>query len=192
MADAPTFEFFFDVASPYTYLAATRIDAAAADAGVTAIWRPFLLGAVLKATGNAPPALVPARGRYMFKDLQRWSKRLDIPLVLPSMFPTNTLTAQRILAASPDPQSLRTTAHALFQAYWADGRDIGDRSVLSDVLGQDLVDVAATDAAKDALRAHTTDAIERGAFGAPTFYVGDQMYFGNDRLDWALEAARTA
>lgn len=192
MADAPTIEFFFDVVSPYTYLASTRIDAAAAAAGVSVIWRPFLLGAVMKATGNKPPALVPARGRYMFKDLQRWSKRLGVPLALPSAFPTSTLTAQRILAANPDPKVMRRTAQALFHAYWADGHDIGDISVLSNILGQDIVDTAATDAAKDALRAHTADAIARGAFGAPTFYAGDHMYFGNDRLDWALEAARTA
>ena len=192
MAATSTLEFFFDVASPYTYLASTRIDADASAAGVQVTWRPFLLGAVMKATGNQPPALVLARGRYMYKDLLRWSKRLNVPFKMPAVFPVSSLTAQRILAASTDPATTRDTAHRLFQAYWVNDRDIGDHKVLVEILGSEAVASAQTELAKDALRAHTSDAISRGAFGAPTFYAGDRMYFGNDRLDWAIEAARTA
>ncbi len=182
-------ELFFDVVSPYSYMACARVDAVAAEHGVTVRWRPFFLGGVMKATGNRPPAELPARGLYMLTDLQRWSARLGVPFGFPSIFPMNTLVAQRILASEPDHDAMRDLALRLFRAYWAEDRDISDPAVLADIAGAAALVRAATPDAKAALRDASDEAVSRGAFGAPTFYLGEQMWFGNDRLDWAVEAA---
>ena len=114
-------EFFFDVASPYSYLAAARLDALGKSGEVDVVWRPFLLGAVFKATGNRAPAMVPAKGRYLYRDLRRWADRDGIALRWPKQFPVNSLLAQRALLAA-DAQggqaALRGLAMALFEAYW--------------------------------------------------------------------------
>lgn len=184
-----TLELFFDVVSPYSYMACSRIDEVAVQHGVTVQWRPFFLGGVMKATGNKPPAQLPARGLYMLKDLTRWSTRLDVPFRFPSIFPMNTLAAQRILASEPDHDAMRDLAKRLFRAYWADDRDISDAAVLADIAGAEALARAQSPEAKAALRAPTDQAVARGAFGAPTFFLGDEMWFGNDRLEWAVEAA---
>jgi 2-hydroxychromene-2-carboxylate isomerase len=121
----PSIEFFFDIVSPYSYMASLQIDAIGERTGLEVQWRPFLLGGVFKATGNAMPAQVPARGDYLRRDLQRWAKRLDIAFVFPDFFPCNSLVPMR-------------------------------------------------------------------AFGAPSIFVGDELFFGNDRLQMVEEAARVA
>jgi len=121
----PSIEFFFDIVSPYSYMASLQIDAIGERTGLEVQWRPFLLGGVFKATGNAMPAQVPARGDYLRRDLQRWAKRLDIAFVFPDFFPYNSLVPMR-------------------------------------------------------------------AFGAPSIFVGDELFFGNDRLQMVEEAARVA
>lgn len=184
----PALEFFFDIVSPYSYLASTRVHALAASAGVDVRWRPFFLGGVMKATGNQPPASLPARAPYMLRDLQRWAARGGVPFRFPSRFPVSTLSAQRALVGL-EGAALEGAARGLFQAYWAEDRAIDDPAVIADVIGVDAAAEATTAEAKAALRTATDEAVARGAFGAPSFFVGDELFFGNDRLEWAVEAA---
>lgn len=182
-------EFFYDIGSPYSYMAATQIEAIAADCGAQVVWRPILLGGVFKAVGNAPPATLPARGMYMFKDLQRWSAYYGVPWTLPATFPTNSLLAMRALTALPK-EALPAASLALFSAYWVDGRDVASPEVVADVLGVEAVARAQEQSVKDALKAATDEAVARGAFGVPTFFVGGEMFFGNDRLPFVERALR--
>ncbi len=184
-------ELFFDIGSSYSYLAATQIEAVAARVGATVRWRPFLLGAVFKATGNDLPARIPAKLRWMLSDMGLWSTHYGIPFRIPSRFPLITLRTQRALAAaerSCGPQSLRPFALALFEAYWVKDLDVTTDAVISDAAAAAGLDgaaiVAAIDApeTKDLLRATTDEAVKRGAFGAPAMFVGDILFWGNDRL----------
>lgn len=195
-ASLPAIEFAFDIASPYSYLASEQVDALAERLGTSAVWHPVLLGGIFAATGNAPPATVPARGRYMLKDLHAWAAVYGIPFSFPASFPANSLLAQRTLVAIDRLQGqerLRAASHALFRAYWADGQDPTLRETIERVLGHAgfdvgaLLDAAVTPENKDALKARTQSVIDRGAFGVPTLFVRDRMYFGNDRLQ-LLEA----
>jgi 2-hydroxychromene-2-carboxylate isomerase len=181
-------EFFWDAASPYTYLAATQIESLAARAGATVAWRPFLLGKVFEATGNRMPAAVPAKGKHLFRDVQRWAQHYGVPVGFPKVFPVNSVLALRAgLAASAQGKGAEF-AKAVMRAYWGDGNDIGQPEVVSAVAasvgldGPALLLQAQEQPVKDQLRANTEEAVKRGAFGAPTFFVGEQMFWGNDRL----------
>ncbi|HSW12951.1 MAG TPA: 2-hydroxychromene-2-carboxylate isomerase [Solimonas sp.] len=182
-----TIEFFWDAASPYTYLAATQIDALAQRCGCTVQWRPFLIGKAFEATGNRAPAMIPAKGKYLFKDLRLWARHYSVPLFFPRVFPVNSLSAQRIGCAVPE-ERIGDWARAVMTAYWTRDVDISQAEVLkgvADSIGLDgaaLLAATQDPAVKDRLRANTDEAVERGAFGAPTFYVGEQMFWGNDRL----------
>lgn len=178
-------ELFFDIGSSYSYLAATQMEGVARRTGVPVRWRPFLLGAVFKATGNDMPARIPAKARWMMHDMALWSKHYGIPLRVPSRFPLITLRTQRALAAAElrDPASVPAFALALFRAYWAEDRDVTSDEVIRE-LAPDPGIVAAIDApeTKDHLRATTDEAVRRGAFGAPAMFVGDALFWGNDRI----------
>jgi len=182
-----TIEFFWDAASPYTYLAATQIDALAQRSGGSLQWRPFLVGKAFEATGNRAPAMIPAKGKYLFKDLRLWAKHYGVPLFFPRVFPVNSLMAQRIACALP-PEKVGDWGKAVMTAYWTKDVDIGQAEVLKGIAasigldGDALLAATQDPAVKDRLRANTDEAVERGAFGAPTFYVGEQMFWGNDRL----------
>ncbi len=180
-------ELFFDVVSPYSYLASTQVAALAARHGISVRWRPFFLGGVMKATGNQPPATLPARAPYLLRDVQRWAAKYGVPLQFPRRFPANTLLAQRMLTALQSDEVARL-APGFFALYWAEGGDVTDPDTLrgrADALGFDggaLLAAAAGDEVKDRLKATTDEAVRRGAFGAPTFFFDGEMYFGNDRL----------
>lgn len=182
-----TIEFFWDAASPYTYLAATQIEALAQRCGCTLQWRPFLIGKAFEATGNRAPAMIPAKGKYLFKDLRLWARHYGVPLFFPRVFPVNSLMAQRIACALP-PEQVGHWAQAVMTAYWTKDADIGQAEVLKGIAasigldGEALLAATQDPAVKDRLRANTDEAVERGAFGAPTFYIGEQMFWGNDRL----------
>lgn len=184
-----TVEFLFDVVSPFSYLASTRIEAIAADCDAAVTWRPIFLGGVMKATGNRPPASLPARAPYLATDLQRWARFYGVPFRFPEGFPANTLTAMRALVAEPEAR-WPELAHRLFQAHWGDGRDLSQPEVLTELVGPEAVERAADPAVKARLRALTDAAVDRGVFGAPTFFIDGEMFFGNDRLPFVEQALR--
>lgn len=186
---APTVEFFFDYVSPYSYLADARIADVCREAGATLVYRPFFLGGVMKAAENRPPGLVAAKARYMLTDLERWASSYGVPMRFAARFPQNTLRAMRVALAAQDAGVFEPYHRAAFRAVWAEGRDLGNEGDLVAVLhaaglapGR-LLDASEEPALKERLKAQTQEAVDRGAFGAPTFFVGDTMFFGNDRLD---------
>lgn len=125
-----TIEFFWDAASPYTYLAATQIEAVAHRCGATLVWKPFLLGKVFEATGNRSPVSVPAKGKHLFEDLRRWARLYGVPFQFPKVFPVNSLAALRIACALPEEQRA-PWAKAVMQRYWSKDADIGQPEVLT-------------------------------------------------------------
>ena len=180
-------EFFFDIASTYSYLASTQIDALGERVGVPVRWRPMLLGGVLKATHNRAPIEVPAKARYMLTDLHDWAQLYGIELRFPTQFPPNALPIQRVLSAVAE-ADVAVLAKVLFNAYWTQQQNLSDLAVLAHVIhaagfpSVELLARAQDQDTKDRLRATTDEAVTRGAFGAPTFFVGDRMFWGNDRL----------
>ncbi|MCI0913846.1 2-hydroxychromene-2-carboxylate isomerase [Pseudomonas sp. NPDC089743] len=193
-----TVEFFFDLGSPASYLAWTQLPALCARHGATLQYRPMLLGGVFQATGNASPAMIPAKGRYMFTDLGRFAARYGVPFGLPPGFPINTLALMRGLVGTQlrAPERFETLLAALFNGLWVQRRNLGDAAVLEQVLAdagfsaaefQVLIGDAEV---KAALKQTTEEAVERGVFGAPTCFVDGQMYFGQDRLDFVADALK--
>ena len=174
-------EFFYDIGSPYSYLAAAQMDGLAVDTGLAVEWRPFLLGGVFKASGNQPPISVPARGPYLVKDLKRCAAQQGVPFRMPSRFPLNTLLPMRVLCGMPDAQ-LPDATMKLYRAYWFDDMDVSSPDVVASLLGADAVARAGDDVVKDRLKRNSEEAVQRGAFGAPTMFVGDEMFFGADRV----------
>jgi 2-hydroxychromene-2-carboxylate isomerase len=191
-----TLEFFYDFVSPYSYLASTRVEAEVARVGGTVRFRPFLLGGVFNATGNRAPIETAAKGTHMVTDLGRWARRLGVPFTWPAKFPVLTVLPLRAAFAAEKAGQLVPFTHAVYRAYWAEGKDISDPAVVEAAARGAGLDgaalVAAAPAFKDALKAQTQEAIDRGSFGAPTFFVGQEMFIGNDRLDFALEALAAA
>jgi len=183
-----TIEFFFDPASTYSYLAATQIEAFGKAHGATVQWKPFLLGKAFEATGNKMPAAIPAKGKYLFKDATMWAKLYKVPFVFPKNFPLNSVLASRAIIAADQAAQGVPFALAALTAYWAEGADLTQPEAVAAIAGKLGLDGAAILAAtgeaavKDVLRANTEDAIARGVFGAPTFFIGKQMFWGNDRL----------
>jgi 2-hydroxychromene-2-carboxylate isomerase len=193
-----TVEFFFDLGSPASYLAWTQLPAICARQEATLHYRPMLLGGVFQATGNASPAMIPAKGRYMFTDLGRFAARYGVAFGLPPGFPINTLTLMRGLMGVQlrSPAQFATLLEVLFTGLWVQRRNLGDDAVLADVLSQGGFDpqafhaLAADAEVKAALKQATEEAVARGVFGAPTCFVGEAMYFGQDRLDFVEDALR--
>jgi 2-hydroxychromene-2-carboxylate isomerase len=156
----------------------------------------MLLGGVFKATGNASPVTVPAKGRWMGQDIARFAQRYGVPFAHNPHFPINTLTLMRGAAGLQlrDPQALMRYVDAVFHAMWVQPRDVGAPQELAEVLGaagfdaEPFLALAADPDVKAALVATTEEAVARGAFGAPTFFVGEQMFFGQDRLDFVRDA----
>lgn len=187
-------EFYFDVGSPASYLAWTQIARLAERHGAEVVYQPMLLGGVFKATGNASPASVPAKGRYTRIDFERFARRYQVPFAQNPFFPINTMQLMRGAVALLDDDQFQPYVDAVFRAIWVEGQNMGDPDVVARVLGGQGFDVAGLlqqindPAVKERLRQITERAIERGVFGAPTFFVGDEMFFGQDRLDF-VEAA---
>jgi 2-hydroxychromene-2-carboxylate isomerase len=194
----PSVEFFFDFGSPTSYLAWSQLPKLAADCGATLLWRPMLLGGVFKATGNASPASIPAKGRWMNDDMARWAKRYGVALTHNPHFPINTLTLMRGAAGMQlrRPGDFDRYVDTVFRAMWHTPCNLGDPAVLAATLQQAGFDVDALIAlvgdaeVKARLIATTEEAVARGVFGAPTMFVGEQMFFGQDRLDFVREALR--
>jgi 2-hydroxychromene-2-carboxylate isomerase len=160
------------------------------------VLRPMLLGGVFKATGNASPATVPAKGRWMFDDLARWAQRYGVPFVHNPNFPVNTLPLMRIATGvqMTQPESFLRCCDAIFNAMWREQCNLADAAQLAARLAgagleaQALLALAAQADVKARLIATTDEAVARGVFGAPSFFVGDQLFFGQDRLDFVRDA----
>ncbi len=189
-----TVEFYFDVGSPASYLAATQLPRICDDAGATLVYRPMLLGGVFQATGNASPNQIPAKGRYVFHDLLRYAKRYGVPFRMNPSFPINTLMRGATAMQLQKPDRFLAYVDTIFKAIWVDGLDMNDGAVVAGVvqrIGLDPAGVMAAVTAPDvkaALKATTEEAVARGIFGAPTMFVGSTMFFGQDRLEFVREA----
>jgi 2-hydroxychromene-2-carboxylate isomerase len=189
-------EYFFDVGSPTSYLAWTQLPNVAAETGATIVWRPMLLGGVFKATGNASPVTVPAKGRWMNEDIQRFAQRYGVQFRFNPHFPINTLTLMRGAAGMQmrSPGEFLRYVDVIERAMWETPKNLGDPEVRAATLADAGFDLAAFAAlvgdpeVKAKLIATTDEAVARGVFGAPTFFVGDQMFFGQDRLDFVRAA----
>ena len=189
-------EFFFDVGSPTTYLAWTQLPALCERAAAVLVYRPMLLGAVFQATGNASPVAVPAKGRFMGADMPRFALRYGVPFKMNPYFPINTLALMRGAAGVQlhAPERLGDYLRTVFQAMWVEGLNMNDAAVAAQALAAAGFDPAEVMAwaneapVKAALRATTEEAVARGVFGAPTMFVGAEMFFGQDRLDFVREA----
>ena len=191
-----TVEFCFDFGSPTSYLAYTQLPKIAAECGADIVWQPMLLGGVFKATGNASPVSVPAKGRWMSHDIQRWARRYAVPFVFNPHFPINTLSLMRgaVGIQMHRPDDFERYLGVVFHAMWEAPRNLSDAAVLAATLNEAGLDSDAFAAmvgepqVKASLVANTENAVARGVFGAPTFFVGEQMFFGQDRLDFVREA----
>lgn len=188
-------EVFFDYSSPFAYLGATQIERVADANGARVVWRPFLLGALFKAIGTplVPiDAFPPAKHRYYRLELERWAARYGVPFVFSSRFPLRTVDALRLTLLAPE--HLRgPLVHAIMRASWAEDRDPADHVVLAaacDEAGVDRALLARLGDAKQALFDATDEARVRGVPGAPTFAVGEELFWGQDRLTLVEDALR--
>jgi 2-hydroxychromene-2-carboxylate isomerase len=185
---ATELEFFFDYGSPFSYLADTQLKGLAQRTGALVVYRPMLLGGVFKETGNASPIAIEAKRKYAMNDLQRWANQYGVPAPDNPHFPINTIRLMRGAIAAERAGVFAAYHRAIFDAFWREGLNLGDAAVVRGTLqraGLDAERVAAMSeehAVKDGLRVATEAAVARGAFGAPTFFVGEQMFWGNDRL----------
>ena len=169
--------------SPYSYIASTLIDEVVERNNAKLNWKPILLGGVFKAIeGVIAPGLVPVKKPYLIKDLKRLSTFYNIPFNMPSDFPIRTVLSMRVLS-SLNPEKIPQSAHTLFKAYWVENRDIAEPEVVSKLIDSDSVERANLQEIKNTLFQSTKEAVTRGVFGAPTFFVGDEMFFGHDRIN---------
>lgn len=192
-------EFWFEFASTYSYPAAMRVEDIARRYASPVLWRPFLLGPIFRDQGwrDSPFNIYPVKGRYMWPDLERTCAGLRIPFRRPSLFPRNGLLAGRIACVSEWDEWVPQFVRNVYAANFADDRDIVEPDVLLNCLNglvadpETILAAARDENAKYRLRRNTERAVELGIFGAPTFVVGNQLFWGNDRLEAALEWSRT-
>jgi 2-hydroxychromene-2-carboxylate isomerase len=190
-------EFWFDFASNYSYLSVIRMRELARAAGVTVLWRPFLLGPIFKSFGwdNSPFVLQKEKGAYVWRDTARQCEKYDIPWQQPSQFPRSSVLASRIAVYATELPWLEDFCRRVMIFNFAADLDINSEEQMVDVLASLGLDAAAIIESaqcaenKHRLRERTEEAKRRGIFGAPTFFVGEDMFWGNDRLDDAIALA---
>lgn len=197
-----TLEFFYDFTSPTAYLAWRRLPGVLERTGATVKYRPMFLGGVMQTTGNRPPGTLPQKARWMAEDLQRWAKKYNTPYKLNPHFPMMTLMVQRAAQEWVDRPDFQKYMAAIFTAAWQDQKNIGDKAALAEIVAaagfspEEFFAAAENPANKEKLKATTDEAVARGVFGAPTFFVqttqGEEMHFGQDRLDFVEEALTRA
>jgi glutathione S-transferase kappa 1 len=190
----PQLELFYDVVSPYSYLAFEVLLRYRPRWKLELVWRPALLAGVMKSVGNVPPATLPARAPNLARDLQRKARYYDVPMGFPEDFPGNTLNAMRLttLVQREQPQRLEALSRALWERHWRDGHEVASTPSLEAAcaaadVDKGLVSRIGEQAVKDALKACTDDAVARGAFGFPAIFTvidgEEQLFFGSDRFD---------
>lgn len=199
MASRPTLDFWYDFASTYSYLSAMRIEALADAAGIEVRWRAFLLGPIFAAQGwnSSPFTLYPAKGRYMWRDMERLAARQGLPFRRPDPFPQQSLSAARLALAGREGGWTPGFTRAVFAAEFGEGRLITDEAVLTGALRAGGADAQAAFTAargeevRGRLKAETELAKSLGIFGAPSFVTGDgEMFWGDDRLEAAIAWAK--
>ncbi len=189
-----TFEFWFEFASTYSYPAALRVEGVARARGVAVTWRSFLLGPIFRDQGwnDSPFNLYPAKGRYMWRDLERTCAELGFPFRRPSRFPRPSLLATRVACGFASEPWLPEFVRSVYRANFTEDRDVAEPAVVRacldslDLPGAELIDEAQSPEGKAALRARTERAVALGIFGAPSFLAGGELFWGNDRLEAAL------
>lgn len=187
-------EFWFDFGSNYSYLAIMRFEAMAAERNIDVVLKPFLLGPIFKSFGweTSPFVLQEKKGEYTWRDMERQCDKYGLPWKKPSVFPRRALLPARVAIAAKDQGWLAPFCRQIMHANFVDDREIDDVATVADVLARlhvapdEWLALAQGEAAKMALRNQSDEAVRRGIFGAPTFFVGDEMFWGNDRLDDAL------
>ncbi|MFZ1889055.1 MAG: 2-hydroxychromene-2-carboxylate isomerase [Candidatus Binataceae bacterium] len=187
-------EFWFEYASTYSHLAAFRVEQLTRAAGFEVDWKPFLLGPIFSAQGwnDSPFNIYPAKGRYMWRDMQRLAAKYEIEFHRPSAFPRNGLLAARVTIAGAHERWLPDFVRAVYHANFAQDRDISKRETIEEILralGADpaaILALALSDENKAKLREQSERAATRGIFGAPAFFAGDEMFWGSDRLEDAI------
>jgi len=191
-----TLEFYYDYGSPYSYLADTQVEAIAKHAGAALARKPMLLGGIFKATGNASPMTVEQKSKWSAFDLPMWARHYGVPFQRNPFFPVNTLALMRGAAAAQIDGLFERYHPAIYRAMWVDGRNLNDIAEVAAVLTAAGLDAARFGSriqdrdVKDRLKATTDEAVARGVFGAPTSFVGDMMFFGNDRLPFVEMALK--
>lgn len=192
-------EFYFDFGSPTAYLAHTQLPAIAEQTGSKLIYKPILLGGIFQATKNSSPITIPSKGSYMMRDLARFARRYQVPLQINPHFPINTLMLMRMAIGVRDriPERFEDLVSTIFNAIWIDGSNMGDVAVVKSRLegaaldAGSLLELAQDESVKLKLKQETAEAVSRGLFGAPTMFVGKEMFWGQDRLDFVREALET-
>ena len=189
---AAPLEFWFDFASPCSYVAAMRIEAACARAAVPLVWKPFRLGPIFNAQlgiTDSPFNANPIRGRYMWRDVERLCAKHKLPWKKPSMLPRNSVRAARLACVGAEQNWIGAYVRAVFQANFSKDQEIADAELLKGVFSSlklddaEILTSAESPVEKSKLRANTDQAITRGIFGGPTFFAGGEMFFGQDRLE---------
>jgi len=196
----PAVEFWFEFASTYSYVAAARIESEARRCGIGVDWHPFLLGSIFSAQGcsDSPFNLYPAKGRYMWRDMERLCDKFSLPFRRPSQFPRNGLLAARVASLEESERWRPEFVRAVYRANFAEDRSISEVGVISEILvslrqdAQSLIALANSAKSKERLRRQTERASQLGIFGAPTIVAGEELFWGSDRLEDALEFCRHA
>ena len=196
-AAGPAIEFWFEFGSNYSYLAAMRIEALARDAGVGVLWRPFLLGPIFRELGwnSSPFVLQAAKGRHIWRDMERQAAKYGLPWRRPSAFPRSAVLPMRVATLGAESPWIGEFCRRVMLQNWVEDRDIDAAAPVLEALGGLVADPGAVLQAalgadnKLRLRANTESAAARGIFGAPTLFVGDEMFWGNDRLEDAIALA---
>ena len=188
-----TVEFYFDIVSPASYLAWTRLPEIAAETGAEIEYRPFFLPGVFEKAGSSSPITVPAKGKWLFHDLKRWAKTYDVPFVMNEHFPMSSVYAMRGLNNYRKSEHFHALGDGFFQAMWVNNENINDPETVARIVTgagidpQEYQEKLNDPANKQALIDVSEEAVSRGVFGAPTFFVGKFMHWGQDRLGFVRE-----
>lgn len=189
-----TVDLYYDYISPVSYMALERLGKICEKTGATINYKPIFLGGILKSSGNTSPIMVPAKWAWMQKDLARYAEYYNIPYKMNPHFIFNTINAMRGAMWALSENRIEEYNQAMYTAAWAEGKDLSSAEVLTEVLNdagfdaERVMDAMAQPENKQALIAASDEAVARGVFGAPTMFVDDEIYFGQDRLEWVERA----
>lgn len=183
-------EFYYDFSSPYTYIASTRIEKICEDNGAELEWKPFLLGGVFNEIGSIPAVQIDNKFRYLRRDFEESARYYGADFNFPELFPLNSVRSMRGAFAALEQNKLVEYNHEMFRLYWIQGIDLSKAEILGEAVSKIGIDSEwfvnriAEQEIKDNLREETNIAVQRGVFGAPTMFVDEKMFWGNDRLNF--------